>query len=103
MKRVLVVSAIVCGLAASLPADGRKFFDDDPVSAVKDTQDASRVRPWDISLTYDSLINLFGVTDNPPSVRAQDINTIDEVPDSSWFSNRKVSTPEEIIRGVDDD
>jgi hypothetical protein len=103
MKRVLVVSAIVCGLAASLPADGRKFFDDDPVSAVKDTQDASRVRPWDISLTYDSLINLFGVPDNPPSVRAQDVNTIDEVPDSSWFSNRKVSTPEEIIRGVDDD
>lgn len=103
MKRALFVLALVCGLSAGLLADGRKFFDDDPVNVVRDTQDASRVRPWDISLTYDSLISLFGAPDNPPSVRAQDINTIDEVPDSSWFSNRKVSTPDAMARGVDDD
>lgn len=103
MKRALIVLALLCGLSAALPADGQKFFDDDPVAAVKDTQDASRVRPWDISLTYDSLVSLFGVPDYPPSVGAQDVNTIDEVPDSNWFSNRKVSTPDEMTRGVDDD
>ena len=44
MRPLLAAIALVCGFAVALPADGRKFFDDDPVVAVKDTQDASRVR-----------------------------------------------------------
>src|SRR4029077_16312798 len=38
---------------------------------------------------YEMVYNLFvqpGYT--PSGARAQDINTIDEVPDSSWFTNR---------------
>jgi hypothetical protein len=38
--------------------------------------------------------------------RAASVNTIDEVPDSTWFTNRAGSrplTPEEMTRGADDD
>jgi hypothetical protein len=54
-----------------------------------ETQDASRVEPWDIDLFVDLTTILFGRPgDDTPNVRAQNINTIDEVPDSNWFTNR---------------
>ena len=48
--------------------------------------------------------NLFVTSGYKPSgTRAQNINTIDEVPDSSWFTNRIGTTPitaEQIARGT---
>jgi len=47
--------------------------------------------------------NLFALPRRKPSgMRAQDVNTIDEVPDSSWFTNRigtRAFTIDEIVRG----
>jgi hypothetical protein len=90
-------------LVVSLGAANRKFYDDDPIAREVDSQDASRVEPWDISLAYDSVVNLSGHGEVAQTTRARDINTIDEVPDSSWFVNRHIRTPEEMIRGVDAD
>ena len=103
MKRTLLTFAPLATLVISLHAADRKFYDDDPITREIDTQDASRVEPWDISLAYDSMINLFGNSDALQPTRAQDINTIDEVPDSSWFVNRRIATAEEMMRGVNDD
>ena len=68
-----------------------------------DSRDASNVEPWDIDLAVDLAINLFGHPGDPArDVRARNINTIDEVPDSSWFTNRIVARPvsvEEAVRG----
>ena len=52
--------------------------------------DASGAQPWDIDLFYDLAYNLFvtGRRAAGDDVRAGNINTIDEVPDSSWFTNR---------------
>jgi hypothetical protein len=103
MKRTLLTFATLGVLVVSLRAADRKFYDDDPIAREIESQDASRVEPWDISLAYDSIVNLFGNAEVAHMTRAQDINTIDEVPDSSWFVNRRIRTPKEMIRGVDDD
>ena len=64
-----------------------------PIAREPETQDASKVAPWDIDLFVDLAINLFGRPgDSTADVRAQSINTIDEVPDSIWFTNR-IGTP----------
>jgi hypothetical protein len=80
-----------------------RFFPDDPLLREPETQDASGAAPWDINLFYDLAYNLF-VTPRkvPERVRAQNINTIDEVPDSSWFTNRigtRPLTDDELITG----
>ena len=83
-----------------------KFYSDDPLPRVADTQDASKVEARELSLYYDAIINLFGRPGNSEVERAASVNTIDEVPDSNWFVNRAGSralTPDEVMRGPDDD
>ena len=81
----------------------QKFFADDPLAREPETQDASGAQPWDIDLFYDLSYNLFVTARQTPSgIRAGNVNTIDEVPDSSWFTNRigsRALTVEEVVRG----
>jgi hypothetical protein len=81
----------------------RKFYSDDPLTREPETQDASGVQEWDIDLIFDLALNLFGRPgDSTPNVRAKNVNTIDEVPDSSWFTNRILARPlsvEDVSRG----
>ena len=62
-----------------------------------------RPQPYDIGSLYEMTYNLFVTAGYKPSgTRAQNINTIDEVPDSNWFTNRIGTTPvtvDEIARG----
>ena len=82
---------------------GNKFYNDDPIAREPETRDASGAKEWDIDLAWDLVLNLFGRPGDPtPNVRAQNINTIDEVPDSNWFINRILSRPvsvEEAAKG----
>jgi hypothetical protein len=94
-------------LAGSLPgAQERtfpKFYDDDPIARVPETQDASKIQEREISLAFDALINLFGRPGLKTVGRAESVNTIDEVPDSSWYTNRAPLSPADVERGVNDD
>src|SRR5262245_19405774 len=66
-----------------------KFYSDDPLQREPETRDASKVQPWEIDLFWDLAENLFGRPGDPtPDVKARNVNTIDEVGDSSWFTNR---------------
>jgi hypothetical protein len=98
--RLLVGAAF---LATAVGAQQPKFYRDDPLQRDPDTQDASKVQSWDIPLIADLVTNLFSDPGDPATnVRAQNINTADEVPDSSWFTNRIYSravTIDEISRG----
>ncbi len=102
----LLAAVTVVAAAALLPAQQQrttpKFYDDDPIARAVDTQDASKAAARERSLYYDALLNLFSRPGKQVVGRAADVNTIDEVPDSSWYTNRVV-TPDEILRGVDDD
>jgi hypothetical protein len=99
----LVLGALLIGALATVRTAGPKFFSDDPIAREPEAADASGAQEWDIDLFYDLSYNLF-VTPRrvPANVRAQNINTIDEVPDSSWFTNRigaRPMTAEEIVKG----
>ena len=96
---LLVATSVLAG--AQGPAQPR-FFSDDPLSREPETQDASGAKDRDIELAPDLLLNLFTRPgDVRPSVRALNVNTVDEVPDSGWFTNRIYARPvsvDEIVR-----
>jgi hypothetical protein len=104
--RLVARLGLCCVLAASpalLRGAQHRFFDDDPLAREPETQDASKVQEWEIDLFLDLAANLFGRPGDPASdVRARNVNTIDEVADSSWFTNRilaKPISPEDLSRG----
>ncbi len=79
-----------------------KFFPDDPVWIEQDTQDASSIQPLEVDLFVDLASNLAAGANVPAPRVAGNINTIGEVPDSSWFTNRlgyRAMTAEEIAKG----
>ena len=102
--RIIVVLAAVALTLASSRAAAPKFYPDDPLQREPETQDASRAAAGDVNLFADLLMNLFMKPgDQAPDVRAGNVNTIDEVPDSSWFTNRigaRTLTPADISRGA---
>jgi hypothetical protein len=88
-------------------ADGRtatpRFFPDDPVRADDDRAlDASGAKPIEGSNAYDFAEHTFMKPGDRRDTPAVNINTIGEVPDSSWFTNRigvKPLSIEELVRG----
>ncbi len=80
-----------------------RFFSDDPLQKEPESGDASKAAPWDIDLFYDLAYQLFVTAGKAPTnARAGNINTVDEVPDSSWFTNRigaRPMTAEELANG----
>jgi len=107
--RALGLGFAAAALAAAWAPEARtsspRFYSDDPIAVEPNTQDASGVQPWEIDLAYDLVSNLFGHPGDPAAgVRAQNVNTIDEVPDGSWFRNRLGREPlsvDDITRGPD--
>jgi hypothetical protein len=95
--------ALTAALFVTAAGAGRRFYDDDPIAREPDSQDASRAEPVDVGLLFDLTYDLFVTGKREPSnSRARNINTIDEVPDSSWFTNRvgaRTVTAAELARG----
>ena len=83
--------------------DGRRFYPDDPLWEDSDTMDIAEPVEFQLYEDADFLINSFKHPGGPagPSLNT---NTLDEVPNSSWFTNRigrQEMTIEEIARGPD--
>ena len=104
LKKALAL--LGAGLIAALTttsAAAPRFFPDDPLTREPETQDAAGVSEWDIDLTIDLLVNMFGRPgDQVSNERARNVNTVDEVPDSNWFTNRIGQRPvtiDEVRRG----
>ncbi len=90
--------AIAAGPGASTPA----YYPDDPIHQDPESRDAAAVGPRDISDPYDFVENTFLKRGDHTNRRAMNVNTIDEVPDSSWFTNRighHVVSVDDIARG----
>lgn len=86
---VAAISILAGVLVAVVHTAQPRFFSDDPLTREPETQDASGAQPWDIDLFYDLAYNLFATPRRVPAgIRAGNVNTIDEVPDSGWFTNR---------------
>jgi hypothetical protein len=66
-----------------------RFYPDDPLWTDDDRAiDASKTVAIDDTNGYDFVINTFTEPGERRDVRALNVNTVDEVPDSSWFTNR---------------
>ncbi|MGC4080999.1 MAG: hypothetical protein QM736_02535 [Vicinamibacterales bacterium] len=107
-NRTFAAGVSAVALATTLSTFGSaaapRFFDDDPVWAERDTESAAHLKLLEVDLVTDLAVNL--ITGSAPTnpVRAQNVNTVDEVPDSSWFTNRAGFAPitaADVRRGPD--
>jgi hypothetical protein len=102
----LLAVAVVVMLAATYAAAPR-FFPDDPLWVDDDKAlDASGAAEQEDSNGYDFLVNTFQPPGDRRDVGAMNVNTLDEVPDSSWFTNRigrHAMALNDVVRGPDRD
>jgi hypothetical protein len=101
--KMRLTAALVAMASAAVPATAPRFDEHDPVTRVSESRDASAVRPVTANHDAEGWQALRGAgnrSDGP----ARDLNTVGDVPDSSWFTNRIGSRPmsiDEIVRGPD--
>ena len=97
------VAVLLEGAASG--AAGPRFYPDDPIQLDNDREfDASGAAPIEGSNIWDFIEHTFLDRGERKQVRAVNVNTMDEVPDSTWFTNRIGRThlsPGEIARGPD--
>jgi hypothetical protein len=98
---VVVLAVFVAAVSAR--GISPRFFPDDPIGEDPELQDAANASPVDLSETYDFVQNTFLHDADKTDQRAVNVNTIDEVPDSSWFTHRlgtaEVMSIDDIVRG----
>ncbi len=82
----------------------QKFYPDDPLGVDDDRLPIAKPRERSISEVMDFLAATFALRPKGEAERAQNVNTLGEVPDSSWFTNRigkREMTLEELAAGPD--
>jgi len=107
-KRALRSAALVpLLLAAGLHA--RKFYDDDPLQKMPPPLNADKAQGRRISDYYDFFSHTFAKRGEQNTAkkftRARAVNTLGEVPDNSWYTNRHYwhrMSLEELARGPGD-
>ena len=96
-------TACVLALATTFGSAAQpKFLPDDPILEERDTEDASSMKPLEMNLFVDFAYNVITGQSPVQPGRALNVNTVDEVPDSSWFTNRaghRGLTAEQVSRG----
>jgi hypothetical protein len=103
---IAIASTVAVAATATMlvSASSQKFFDDDPIWVERDTQDASSIRSTEVNLFVDLTRNLFAGPIVKTGTRAKNLNSVDEVPDSNWFTNRIGYLPltvEDVEKGPD--
>ena len=97
---VAMATALLAAAATIRPsAAAPKFFEDDPIAVDRPTQDATEVKPSEVKLFVDLAYNIARGFSVAAPGRAGNVNTVDEVPDSTWFTNRLGAGPESVRSG----
>jgi hypothetical protein len=100
--RSIAVAAV--WLTAALGVAGPKFRPDDPVWVDRDNLSIPAPRTIELSKGFDLLENTYLHRGGPMNEAPVNVNTLGEVPDSSWFQNRMTLRPltlEALVRGPD--
>jgi hypothetical protein len=106
-SRLVALFTLVLALNAPLASAGpKKFRADDPIEKEPPPVTVNRVELRALSDYYDLLGNTFfrlgDRNTGSRSVRSRSANTLGEVPDSAWYTNRiakRSMTTEELVRG----
>jgi hypothetical protein len=106
MRRgVAVIAALILAVGSAAFSATPHFYPDDPIWSDDDRAfDASKVVAIEDTNGYDFVVNTFSAPGERRDVRALNVNTVDEVPDSSWFTNRigrGDMTAADVVRGPD--
>ena len=100
-----LVAVMFAAAAVAIAAATPRFYPDDPIWIDDDRAvDATKVGEVEDTNGYDFIVNTFGSPGERRDVRALNVNTVDEVPDSSWFANRIGRRPmsvADVVRGPD--
>jgi hypothetical protein len=94
--------AFVVFLLLSPLSFAEKFYDDDPIWVDPDRSPIPKPVELTLSETYDLFVNSFKDPGGKEQTKSQNVNTLGEVPDSSWFTNRigpKELSIEDLVRG----
>lgn len=109
LKKRLVLALLLPALLTAASPDGKKFYDDDPLAKEPPPFSLSveKVSKRKLNDFYDFFLNTFAQPGEKQPKRkkgkpaefipAQGINTLGEVPDSAWFTNRIGSRPMSIV------
>jgi len=105
-RRFLAAALVIAGAAVAIVRGaGPRFYPDDPLWTDDDRAfDAGSVAPVEDMNAFDFVVNTFVQPGEKRDVRAMNVNTLDEVPDSAWFTNRigrREMSIAEIVRGPD--
>jgi len=97
-------AVVAAGLLGVAPVRGAapRFLPDDPVSVDNDRLPMPRPARAELSTTFDVIERTFKHRPDGNIPRAVNVNTLGEVPDSSWFTNRmgaRLLAIEELVRG----
>jgi hypothetical protein len=101
-RRPAALLAILAALA--LPAGAQKFLPDDPLGVDRDDMPADSPGEVELATTWDVLEHSWWHRPSGRIPPAMNVNTLGEVPDSSWFQNRigtREMSIEELVRGPD--
>jgi hypothetical protein len=101
----VLAGALVLLSGGAIWSAAPRFYPDDPIWTDDDRAfDASKVRPIEDTNGYDFVVHTVGNPGERRDVRALNVNTADEVPDSSWFTNRigrRDMSVADVVRGPD--
>jgi hypothetical protein len=109
IQQCFLTGVLALALVAPDALDARKFYDDDPLWKMPEPVDVKNAGNRKLSEYYDFFFMTFAKPGEKATVetpvRAGAVNTLGEVPDSSWYTNRhgrKRMSVEELVRGPGD-
>jgi hypothetical protein len=101
LRQCILMAALSGAIWMQSTAPSPKFFPDDPIQAMPAPLSIKKPLSSEINDLYDFLVS--SVRPDPRPVPAGAINTLGEVPDSEWFTNRhgaRRMTREQLQRGA---
>ena len=94
------LSCILVGVAChAVAAVAQKYLPDDPISKVPEVGSAQNAGVQSINAIYDFMYHSAKYK-TPPATPSLGINTLGEVPDSSWFTNRPPLSLQVLQKGA---
>jgi hypothetical protein len=91
-----VLTGVVCQAIAAI---AQRYHPDDPIQKVPEVESAQKSGVQSINALYDFMRHSAKYK-TPPATPGLGVNTLGEVPDSSWFTNRSALTNDELKKGA---